>query len=356
MQMRPIPLNLMTLYADLMQNVGTLAVPHGSLATKSIKNRKYVYVTTKDGRARVERYLGAADDPRVLELAEQIKQASEQAKSLRNTVSLLKQARIPAPTLVQGRILEVMANAGLFKSGVTLVGTVAYQSYACVIGSYLAATAYATNDIDISVAEFIAPEGQEDIESILKRADPSFKPLWRADDVNLPRVFQSNNSKVEILTRYGRGRRSPVPIDGLGCAAEALSFQEYAAEDTMEVVALYGAGVLVRVPPPVRYAVHKLIVAQHRKKTELAKKQKDLRQAKELIDVFLATDENTLQDTLDAARARGKSWKTAINASLREIGREARQGALPLPVGPHLSAAVNRRRGLAAHKPARHFP
>src|SRR5262245_37587192 len=110
--MRPIPLNLMTLYADLMQNVGSLAAPHGSLATKSIKNRKYVYVTTKDGSARVERYLGAADDPRVVEQVAQIKRASEQDKSLRNTVTILKQARIPAPTLVQGRILEVMANAG----------------------------------------------------------------------------------------------------------------------------------------------------------------------------------------------------------------------------------------------------
>src|SRR5262245_18564812 len=100
--MRPIPLNLMTLYADLMQNIGGVAAPHGSLATKSIKNRKYVYVTTKDGSARVERYLGAADDPRVAEQMEQIRQASEQAKSLRNTVTLLRQARIPAPTLVQG--------------------------------------------------------------------------------------------------------------------------------------------------------------------------------------------------------------------------------------------------------------
>jgi hypothetical protein len=322
----------MTLYADLMQNVGGLAVTPGSLATKSVKKRKYVYVTTKDGSARVERYLGAADDPRVLEQAEQIKQAAEQAKSLRNTVSLLKQARVPAPTLTQGRILEVLANAGLFKRGVTLVGTAAYQTYACIIGAYLGAAAYSTNDIDISVAEFIAAKEEEDIGSILKRADPSFKPLWHADDVNLPRVFQSNNFKVEILTRYGRGRRSPVPIDSLGCAAEALSFQEYPAEETMEVVALYGAGVLVRVPPPVRYAVHKLIVAQERKKTELAKKQKDLRQAKELIDILLGTDEETLQDTLDEARARGKSWRSAINASLKEMGREARQGALPLPV------------------------
>jgi len=100
----------------------------------------------------------------------------------------------------------------------------------------------------------------------------------------------------------------------------------------MEVVALYGTGVLVRVPTPVRYAVHKLLVAQKRAGNELAKRQKDLRQARELIDIFLETDEQTLQDTLDEARDRGKSWKTAINASLKEIGREARQGRLPIPV------------------------
>ena len=77
------------------------------------------------------------------------------------------------------------------------------------------------------------------------------------------------------------------------------------------------------------FAVHKLLVAQRRKTAD--KKQKDLRQAQELIDIFLETDAASLQDTLDDARARGKSWKAAINASLREIGREARQGAPPLP-------------------------
>ena len=329
--MRPIPLNQMTLYADLMQNVGSLAAAPGSLATKSIKKRKYIYVTRKDGSTRVERYLGAADDPQVVEQAEQIKQAAEQAKAHRNTVALLKQARIASPTLVQGRILEVLANAGLFGRGMTLVGTVAYQTYACVVGYHLGAAAYATNDIDLSVAEFVAADPEEDIDFILKRADPSFKPHWFADDRS-PRVFKSKNFQVDVLTRYGRGRRSPVLIESLGCSAAALSFQEYPVEDTMDVVALYGTGVLVRVPTPLRYAVHKLIVAQQRKPTDLAKKQKDLRQAKELLDVFLETDENGLQDCLDEARDRGRSWKAAINASLKEIGRDARQGRLPLPV------------------------
>ncbi len=101
-------------------------------------------------------------------------------------------------------------------------------------------------------------------------------------------------------------------------------------EDTIEVVALYDAGVLVRVPSPVRYAVHKLLVAPQRPLTELAKKQKDLRQAQELIDVYLEIDEAALQDALDEARDRGPSWRKAINASLKEIGRQARQGRPPV--------------------------
>ena len=37
---------------------------------------------------------------------------------------------------------------------------------------------------------------------------------------------------------------------------------EYLAEESIEAVVLYGIGVLVRVPPPLRDAVHKLLIAQ----------------------------------------------------------------------------------------------
>jgi hypothetical protein len=168
------------------------------------------------------------------------------------------------------------------------------------------------------------------MDSVLRRANPTFKPVWHAGD-KLPKAFRSSDGfTVDILTRKGRGD-GPVLVEALGCAAIPLSFQEFPAEETIETVALYGTGVLVRVPTPARYAVHKLIVAQRRKATEIAKKQKDLRQAQELMDILLASDEAAFQDVLDGARDRGKSWKTAINASLREIGREARQGAPPFP-------------------------
>jgi hypothetical protein len=83
---------------------------------------------------------------------------------------------------------------------------------------------------------------------------------------------------------------------------------------------------------PFGYAIHKLLIAQARRGLKSAKKRKDLAQARELIDVFLETDSEALEDALDAARNRGPKWKKNVNASLREMGRQARQGALPLPV------------------------
>lgn len=321
---------MMTLYADLLQNLEMGDSVAASIATKTIKNKKYAYATSRDGSARIEKYLGLADDPLVQARVEKYRHAAGRAKARRSTVSILKAARIPAPALFLGRILEVIANAGLFERGVTLVGTTAYQTYAGVLGYYLPTSTYATNDADISVAEFVPGEHEEDFGEILKRADPTFAPDWKSDDT-LPKAFRASNGfVVELLTKLGRGRTFLVPVQSIGVAAVPLAFQEYPAEGAIEVAVLYGDGVMVRVPTPLRFAIHKLIVAQRRKAQESGKRQKDLRQAQELIDIFLEIDEHALQDELDSARSRGKSWKTAINASLRAIKRDARQGRLPL--------------------------
>jgi len=343
--MRPVPLNVMTLYADLAQRLGLQDVRPGSISTKTVDGKKYLYAVERDGQARIQRFLGPAGSDAAKEDAERIRQASVQARELRNTVTLLKNARIPRPSALLGRILEVIANAGLFQRGVTLVGTAAYQTYSCIVGSYLPAATLTTNDVDLSLAEFVAAAEEEDIGAILRRADSTIKPHWFAED-KLPRVFKAQNGfTVDFLTRLGHGKQAgkPVLVKSLGCAAIPLSFQEYPVEETIEAVALHGTGVLVRVPTPIRFAVHKLIVAQRRRGTDTTKKQKDLMQARELIDVFLATDDVALQDALDEARSRGKAWKSAINASLEEIGREARQGVPPLPVAPTSRSRVGRR-------------
>jgi hypothetical protein len=343
--MQPIPLNFQTMYANLLQSVALSAIRHGSVSIRKISGIEYLYVTEKDGATRRQRSLGPANNPAAQAKAAEIGQAATQARALRTTVSALKQARFPSPALPLGRVLETVANAGLFERGVILVGTAAYQTYSGIVGHYLPDGALMTDDADLLVASLVAGPEPDDLEEILQRADPTFSAHMSRND-KLPKVFKSENGfQVDVLTKFGRGRKSPIAIADLKCAAEALAFMEYLAEESIETVALYGTGVFVRVPPPLRYAVHKLLIAQERRGTSLAKRQKDLAQAGDLIDSYLEIDRAGLQDTLDEARARGPSWKKNINASLREIGRDVRQGHLPLPIVP---AGLKPRTGVAA--------
>lgn len=341
--MRRIPLNFQTMYADLLQTVGLSDVPHGSISVRKIKGQEYLYLTTKDGSKRRQVSLGRADDPTVQAKASAISQAAEQAKSLRTTVSALKKARIPAPSLPLGRVLEVIANEGLFKQGVILVGTAAYQTYPCLVGAYLPSSALTTNDADLLVSSFVAKDEPQDLEKILQRADPTFRAQMSRDD-RLPKVFRAaNNFQVDILTEFGRHRTSPRLIDGLLCSAEALRFMEYLGEESVEAIALYGTGVLVSVSPPMRYAIHKLLIAQERK-AQSVKRTKDLKQAKDLIDVFMETDSATFEDVLEEAKARGPKWKRNIDASMRDTQLNVRQTRLFSTASPQKFRAKQRRR------------
>lgn len=176
-----------------------------------------------------------------------------------------------------------------------------------------------TNDIDLSVAQLVADGDHQDIEAILRRADPTFEPVMLAQDRH-PCIFRSeSNFQVEMLTKYGRGRKSPVLVKQLNCSAVALSYHEYLVAQTTDVVALYGRG--VRVPAPERYAAHKLIVAQHRS-ARSPKRSKDLEQARALIDVLRNVDSSALDDAISDARDRGDKWRRAVDASLSGIGRQ----------------------------------
>lgn len=326
--MRKIPLNLITLYADLQQNVGFDDVPEGSITIRTMKKIKYVYLTEKVTRRQIN--LGRADNPDVMSRANEIRHKTESSKSLRATVTALKNAKIPSPSLPLGRVLHTLASAGLFDRGIILVGTAAYQTYSCILGYYLPGSAIMTNDADLLAASFVAGDEVLDLEEILQRADPSFKAQMSRTDT-LPKIFRASNSfQVDVLTRYGRGRTSPIPIRGLTCAAEALRFMEYLAEDPIEAVALYGTGVPVKVPRPLRYAIHKLLIAQERSGTHAPKKAKDLRQAKDIITAYQEDNPDELEDEISDARNRGRAWKKNINASLQEIASKERQQKLAL--------------------------
>lgn len=322
--MQPLSLNIQTLYADLAQSITFSATSPASVFIQTIRGKPYLYAAEKHGAVRITRYLGLAEDPETTERAENIRRAAQDAKGRRTTVSMLKRAGLPAPTIAMGRLLEAIAKAGLFNNGIVLVGTAAYQIYPAIVGAALSTSALTTQDADLAVTSLaVATDIQgESLLDVIKRADPSFIPQPTLDSRTPPWRFRSTAGlEIEVVTRH-RTRMDDeraVIIPGLQCSAQPLRYLEFLIADPIPAVALYGAGVPLMVPQPARYAVHKLIVAQLRRQGS-AKRGKDLVQAKELIAALDTGYPGAVKDALTDARQRGRKWKAAVDRSLREIG------------------------------------
>jgi hypothetical protein len=128
--------------------------------------------------------------------------------------------------------------------------------------------------------------------------------------------------RVDILTPQKEENPGPVYIPRFKVAAQPLKFLEYLMEETIQAAVIDGGGVLVQVPSPARYAIHKLIVSQERGVDVLAKKEKDLFQAYQLIS-FLSEERSVeLNMAIEVAAKRGKNWEKRVSAGLKELEKK----------------------------------
>lgn len=325
--MEPIPLNILTLYADLAQQVETAAADEATPVETVVKGVRYLRLQRWVGASRTIEHLGRVDDPAAMARARRA--ASEMARRAerRKLVSTMRRL-MPGPPAALGKVLDATAAAGLFRRGAVLVGTGAYQCYPPLVGYVLPAAALMTQDADLATADLaLAPDSRGDsIETILRRADPSFSAVPGLDPRSPPCRFRSRAGfMVDLLTpRRRRSDPQPVPLRGLAAGAAPMQQLEWLIAEPVGAVALHGAGVAIRVPQPARFAVHKLIVAQKRPANDLAKRRKDLLQAQALFMALAEVAGDALQDALEDAMNRGRAgWRRPIEQSLAEIERGA---------------------------------
>jgi hypothetical protein len=329
--MAQIPLSISTLYSELAELAMQAGGEQGTVLRKVERGITYLRLQRWVGASRVVEHLGRADDPAVQARAEAAKAGMARRTQRRELVSLLRKA-LPGPSPQLGKILDAVASAGLFRRGVVLVGTAAYQCYPPLVGSTLPAQSVMTQDADLATADLALTgdvEG-ETLEAILRRADPTFSGVPELDPRAFPSRFRNAAGfRVDVLTpRRRTDDAHPMPLRNLRAGAVPLQHLDWLIADAREAVVLHGAGVCVRVPRPERYAVHKLILAQKRDAANAVKRRKDLVQARALIEALEAQAPYDLEDALRAAEAKGKSgWAEPIRRSLKEIGRDTSEFA-----------------------------
>ncbi|HVS15199.1 MAG TPA: GSU2403 family nucleotidyltransferase fold protein [Thermoanaerobaculia bacterium] len=213
-------------------------------------------------------------------------------------------------------MLEVLAERGLFRAGAVLIGTLAYAQYGNLLGIGLDRTAVRTADVDLlhdsALSLAIDPTARkQDLSAALVEANPEFLAVPPLDPKQASSLFKvrGRDLRVDFLTPAGRGRQGVRRIRGLGVAAQALPHLGYLLDDVVRAVVLYDAGVLVNLPDPARFLLHKIWTAGARPATEALKSRKDLAQAGQLLEVLSADRPGDLS----------RAWKELPRSMVRRV-------------------------------------
>ncbi|MDZ7769977.1 MAG: GSU2403 family nucleotidyltransferase fold protein [Woeseiaceae bacterium] len=94
--------------------------------------------------------------------------------------------------------------------------------------------------------------------------------------------------RIDVLAPMrGRNTSRPVQLKDFKACAEPVRWLDYVLQDIQPVVLLYRHGILINVPAPGRFAVHKCVVSQRRPAAQAVKARKDLDQAAAVFKVLL---------------------------------------------------------------------
>jgi hypothetical protein len=299
--------------ADLGRSIAD--VP-GGFAKKRVAGRDYWYYQIKmpDGQLQ-QSYVGPDDAPtQALILAHAdpaTKSARQHLVRLTRAAIELGGAEIPAK---HAKVIGRLADSGLFSAGAILAGTHAFLAYQNALGLTWtggAATldldfAHAGRNVSLALPENLKLDAPAAIESLQMGFVPNHsKTSFKKSD--------EPDFDLDFSTSRGRSGDTPIHIAWLGLTLQPLRFMELSLEDPMRCTLLARSGPLVvNIPRPQRYALHKLLVYGERSQIQRTKANKDLLQAASLMDYLLTHDPIELGQLWLEVNARGPDWRRRL--------------------------------------------
>jgi hypothetical protein len=304
----------------------------GTFTPKTVKGRRYWYFQENSQKGRGQKYVGP-ETPALLERIARHARAKSDERERRALVStLIRSFRLPGPPAEIGNVLAFLAQVGVFRLRAVLVGTLAYQTYSAMLGEPLSSSAMLTDDIDIAQFKDVSLAVDDEIPpmlDVLKDADRTFEPIPHLHGPQQATSYRAKGGlRVDFLTPH-RGADTDVPqeLPALQTKAEPLRFLDFLIREPEDAVILHGSGILLSVPSPHRYAVHKLVISR-RRRAGSAKSDKDILQAQTLLDVLAKKRPFDLKTAFEEAYDRGNAWRQAIEDSMTRLDPSARDAIL----------------------------
>jgi hypothetical protein len=319
-----LPLLIQTAYARVLDGLLTSEVGDveagTTLVSKVIAGHRYWYAQRYLDGKKVQSYIGR-ESPALLETLERWRRARKEGESRAQLIAAAVAGGAYAVSAAEARVLELLAP--VFRRGAVLVGSHAFAVIGTAMGVRWEDAMVRTDDVDVAhdprIAVAVGPELEPiSFPATLGDAIPRFDVLNPTSPATTFRV-RGTEIEVDLLTpMIGREIRKPVRIPALGAAAIPLRFLDYLIEESQPGAIIGGAGALVRVPRPGRYAMHKLIIAGRRHALS-AKPPKDRTQAAALIELLDEELPGEIEVAWNAVKERGRNWITGVRESVARL-------------------------------------
>jgi hypothetical protein len=334
--MQRLPQTTQLLYAELLQQCA-IALPNQrgiSFVTKTVGGNQYWYMELVVGSTKRQYSLGRDTDNLRAQIENQKKlftQAVPDLKQREKLVAMLVSGGGFAPGGSDGRVLEVLAQASTFLTGGVLVGSHAFNTYGNMLGVSWASAAIQTQDMDLASfhqVEIAVRREAPDVKSVLMESGMVFfeVPALNPKSPSTSFKLRGQEFKVDLLTPLeGPNRSKPVHLPHFKTFAHPVRFLEYLLDDNQGAVIPFRSGVLVNVPNPARFALHKLVVSQRRPVAQQTKVKKDIQQAEELLTVLLEDRPGDVWIALEAAHGMPDKFQRQLSEGTNFLSASVKQ-------------------------------
>jgi len=315
---RRLPESHLTLYSELLDQMIPAAaeavaegVMSGTFTQKRIKGNLYWYLQRSEGSKVRQIYLGP-DSAELRRWMEKTERSQEVARIDRSAMvrigRMLAAGGATSESAAVLKVLTMLSESRVFHLGGVLIGTLAFRSYANVLGVQFVKAALQTQDVDIAqdraIGVALARDASTvDLERVIESSGLGLHPVPPLDRKQPSTSFKvrGRDLRVDFLTpMVGREPSGAVVLPAFGLSAKPMRLLDYLIKGTFQAVVLGSQVVLVNLPAPARFALHKLWVSQRRSTAFQAKATKDRIQAEQLIEVLVEDRPDDLSEAWEA--------------------------------------------------------
>ncbi len=310
------------------QQLRSIADLKGSFAVKQVKGNAYWYFQYREPVGKIKQIFVGRDSEKLRILMDK----KIHGNSVIDKITPLADAAIALGcTEVLPKHIKVISRLyeyGFFRAGGVLVGTHAFLAYGNMLGVKWGDSsrtqdidfAHAGKSVSIALPSNIEVQTQEAIDSL----NMGFLPIQSLGGKNQGSHLSLDDPsfRLDFLTTLHRGGEEPFLNKQLNIVLQPLRFMEFSLQDVYQAIIFdRSKAILVNVPNPVRYCLHKLIVYGIRSGAYMGKSNKDLLQAASLLAYFKESNPDRVQLILEDLFSRGKGWVSKLKVGAKALDK-----------------------------------